>query len=86
MNISEEIKKIISGDITENEEEKIKYTRDTSIFEMMPEVVVHPKDAQDIKNLVKFVTEHKKNNPNYHLPADQPEPACQGGHSQNLFN
>ncbi len=79
MNITEEIKKIISGDITENEEEKIKYTRDTSIFEMMPEVVVHPKDAQDIKNLVKFVTEHKKNNPNLSLTCRSAGTCMSGG-------
>lgn len=79
MNITEEIKKIIKGDITENEDDKIKYTRDTSIFEMMPEVVVHPKDAQDIKNLVKFVTDHKKEISNLSLTCRSAGTCMSGG-------
>lgn len=79
MNIAEEIKKIISGDITESDDEKIKYTRDTSIFEMMPEVVVHPKNADDIKNLVKFVSEHKKSNPHLSLTCRSAGTCMSGG-------
>lgn len=79
MNTAEEVKKIISGDVIESEEEKIKYTRDTSIFEMMPEVVVHPKNNQDVKNLVKFVTEHKHTNPNLSLTCRSAGTCMSGG-------
>lgn len=79
MNTAEEIKKIISGDVIESEEEKIKYTRDTSIFEMMPEVVVHPKSNQDVKNLVKFVSEHKHANPSLSLTCRSAGTCMSGG-------
>ncbi len=36
------------------------YGRDASIFEVIPEIVVFPKDSQDIKNLVRFVSGEKK--------------------------
>lgn len=66
---SGQIKEIIKGEIVVNTDELKKYGRDASIFEIKPEVVVKPKDVDDIKNLVKFVSEHKSSEPNLSLTA-----------------
>lgn len=58
MNV-EELKTIIKGDISNTEVDIDKYSRDASIFEVKPEVIVYPKDAEDVKHLVKWVSEHK---------------------------
>lgn len=58
--MQEEIKKLINGEVLTQESEKIKYTRDTSIYEMEPEIVVQPKDKTDIKTLISYVLKNKK--------------------------
>lgn len=41
-----------------------KYSHDTSIFEIEPKAVIYPKNAEDVKRLVKYVSSHKKKTPN----------------------
>ena len=53
--IAEELKHIIKGGVSSNEKELLVYSQDASIFQIKPQVVVKPKDTEDIKNLVKFV-------------------------------
>ena len=65
----EELKKIIKGEISSGEKELSSYSRDASIFEVKPQLAVKPKDVEDIKNLVKFVSENKSSNPNLSLTA-----------------
>ena len=55
----EEIKKLVKGEIVSDKFELSIYSRDASIFEVQPEVIIKPKDVEDIKNLVKFVAENK---------------------------
>ena len=55
----EELKNIIKGEVSSSEKELSTYSRDASIFEVQPEVIAKPKDAEDIKNLVKFDAENK---------------------------
>ncbi len=63
MNLFEELKKIIKGDVLNDEEILAEYSHDASLFEVKPQVVVFPKDEDDVKELVKFVNNHKKDNP-----------------------
>ena len=67
MNLSEDLKKIIKGDVAVDEETLKTYSRDASLFIIRPQVVVFPKDSEDIKALVRFVNERKKENPNLSL-------------------
>jgi FAD/FMN-containing dehydrogenase len=55
--MKEEIKKIFKGDVEDEMETLQKYSHDASIFEVVPKVVVFPKDSTDVKNLVKWVNE-----------------------------
>lgn len=61
-NLSQELKKIIKGDVLIDEETLKTYSHDASLFEVKPQTVVFPKDDRDVKALVKYVSENKKNN------------------------
>lgn len=69
MNLPDELSKIIKGDVDSTDESREFYSHDASLFEMKPQVIVFPKDGEDIKALVDFVTEHKKDVPNLSLTA-----------------
>lgn len=57
--LKDEIKNLIKGDVEDSKDVIKKYSHDYSIFEMAPELVVFPKDVDDIKKLVKFVNEKR---------------------------
>lgn len=63
MNLQEELAKIFKGELDTTEESREFYSHDASLFELKPEVVGFPKDAEDIKNIVKFVNQHKAEYP-----------------------
>lgn len=67
--VIEELKKNISGDIATDEETLTAFSHDTSLFEVKPQVVVYPKTEKDVRYLVKFVAEHKKNSSHLSLTA-----------------
>lgn len=56
----EEIKSFLKGDIENSKDVLEKYSHDYSVFEVVPEIVVFPKDSEDIKNLVKFVKQKRE--------------------------
>ncbi|MEX0931426.1 MAG: FAD-binding oxidoreductase [Candidatus Paceibacterota bacterium] len=64
MNISKELSSLVSGDIHTDNETLQTHSIDTSIFKVTPEVVVYPKDTEDVKKIVRFVSEHKREFPN----------------------
>jgi FAD/FMN-containing dehydrogenase len=53
----------IKGEVDVSEATKDAYSHDASVFEIRPQVVVFPRDAEDISNLVKWVNDHKKEDP-----------------------
>lgn len=59
----------LEGEIDASDETREKYSHDASMFEITPEVVVHPKTTEDITKLVKFVSEGKASNPSLSLTA-----------------
>lgn len=65
----QEIKTKIKGEVFTDEATLHKYSRDASIFEIMPTCVVRPKNSQEVQALVKFVTEHKTANPELSITA-----------------
>jgi len=68
MNI-EELKNLIKGDVTTADADLVRYSRDASIFEVKPEVVIYPKDPSDLKNIVNWVNDNKSNHPDLSLTA-----------------
>ncbi|MEK7565154.1 MAG: FAD-binding oxidoreductase [Patescibacteria group bacterium] len=62
MDIGSKIKEFFKGEITTTETDLEKYSRDASLFKIKPKIVVFPKDTEDLKNLVNFVAQNKKEN------------------------
>jgi FAD/FMN-containing dehydrogenase len=63
MDIKLELQKFFKGDIETSDEILTQYSHDASLLEVRPEVVVFPKNADDIKNLVKWVSDNKEKYP-----------------------
>lgn len=52
--LSEELRQTVKGDVFDDSPTLQKFSHDASIFEVVPQVVVAPRDSEDIKSLVKF--------------------------------
>ncbi|HMT56365.1 MAG TPA: FAD-binding oxidoreductase, partial [Candidatus Saccharibacteria bacterium] len=57
--ISETLKTLIKGDLDTSEESRELFSHDASMFEMKPQVIIAPKDSQDIQNVVSLVAQQK---------------------------
>ncbi|MGH7246184.1 MAG: FAD-binding oxidoreductase [Candidatus Levyibacteriota bacterium] len=57
----------IRGDVITDEQTLSDFSHDASLFEVIPQVVVFPKDEDDVKKLVAFVAAHKKEYPHLSL-------------------
>ncbi|MES2876695.1 MAG: FAD-binding oxidoreductase [Patescibacteria group bacterium] len=64
MDIQKELAKIFKGELEADEQTREFYSHDASLFELKPDVVGYPKDVDDLKAAILFVSEHKKDNPN----------------------
>ncbi len=58
-----DLRKIVKGEVFTDLRSRLLVSRDASIYELVPDVVVEPKDSQDIEKLVAYVNKHKKANP-----------------------
>lgn len=58
-----ELKGSIRGEIYSDSKTLEKYSRDASLLSVRPEVVIHPKDTDDVRRIVSYVLEHKKADP-----------------------
>lgn len=58
-NLLNELKKGFKGDVATDPETLTTYSHDASLFEVKPQVVVFPKNAEDVEYLVKFVNKNK---------------------------
>lgn len=62
MSLKDDLQKIIKGEVVDDAQTLATYSKDASIFEIQPKVVVFPKTAEDIKSVIKFINEHPKDN------------------------
>ena len=67
--MKDEILKFFKGDAEDGEETLVKYSHDASLLEVRPEIVLFPKNAEDVKNLVKWVGENKEKYKNLSITA-----------------
>lgn len=58
MPLKDDLQKILKGEVSDDSETLSHYSRDCSIFEITPQAVVYPKDCEDIRKLVAFVSDH----------------------------
>lgn len=57
------LRSFVKGEVASDKKTLQVYSHDTSLFEIMPEIVVFPLDLEDVGNIVRFVSVHKKENP-----------------------
>ncbi len=57
--IIDDIKKLIEGDVSVSVEDLETYARDTSLFYVKPQIIVFPKNKDDVSKLVKYVSDKK---------------------------
>jgi FAD/FMN-containing dehydrogenase len=67
MTIIEELKNLIKGDVDNSAEALYSHSHDASLLEVTPEVVIYPKDVNDISNLVRFINTYNIANTNHKL-------------------
>mgnify|MGYP001584239881 CR=1 FL=1 len=67
--LRDEIKKFFRGEVATDEKTREDFGYDASIFDIKPEIVVFPKNIEDLKKLVKFVNEKKEKNKKISLTA-----------------
>lgn len=79
MDLQEKLKSIFKGDIDTSDETRELFSHDASLFELKPQVVVFPKDSEDIQNLVRFVVENKATNPDLSITARSAGTDMSGG-------
>jgi FAD/FMN-containing dehydrogenase len=60
MSLRDDLTKIVKGDVVDDKKTLTQYSRDTSIFERTPQVVIFPKDADDVASIVRYVHDAKE--------------------------
>jgi FAD/FMN-containing dehydrogenase len=66
MSLKEELSQVVEGEVSDAPANLDAASRDASLFRVVPEVVVYPKNASDIEKLVAFVSQ-KKQTPKTHI-------------------
>lgn len=73
------LKQSIKGDIETSQETLKSYSRDASIFEVIPSAIIYPKDREDLEKLIKYAKKRIKTNPNLSLTARNGGTCMSGG-------
>ena len=69
MSLRDDIARFIEGDAMDDTETLAKYSRDTSIFERKPSLVVFPKNVYDVVEIVKYVAAARARGENISIAA-----------------
>jgi FAD/FMN-containing dehydrogenase len=69
MNHAEALRAIVKGDVRSDDATRKQFSRDTSLFQVKPALVVSPKDVDDLKRLVTYVSERKEDDKSLSLTA-----------------
>src|SRR3989344_1832262 len=77
--MKEEIQRFFRGEVLDDESTLRTYSHDASLFEVMPKLVVYPKDSEDLKNLVQYVDKKKETNPEVSLTVRAAGSCMSGG-------
>jgi FAD/FMN-containing dehydrogenase len=84
--MKDKIKAFLRGDVDDSAEVLASHSRDASLFEIKPELVVYPKDAADVASLVRFVAEEKKSDPHISITARSAGTCMAGGSLSNSIS
>ncbi len=78
-NLETQIKNLVKGEVDTSEATREFYSHDASMFELKPDVVVFPKDSEDIQKVVRYVADNKKQNPHLSIVARSAGTCMSGG-------
>lgn len=73
------LRKVFSGDVSTDSAILDKASRDASLFEMRPQLVVFPRTSADVQVLVKWAAENKKNDSSLSITARAAGTCMSGG-------
>jgi FAD/FMN-containing dehydrogenase len=59
-NVYNTLRTFIQGEVSNNEDDREKVARDTSLFYVKPEIVVYPKSYKDVSKLLEYVSDGKR--------------------------
>jgi len=59
-NHADDLAKLIAGEVNDSDIVREEYSRDASVFAVVPEFVAYPKDAKDIEKTVLYASEKKR--------------------------
>lgn len=62
MDLKSQLSKVVSGEVSDSPELLETFSKDASIFVVKPELVIAPKDSEDIQALVRFADDHPEIN------------------------
>ena len=62
MPLKDDLQQLIQGEVLDDEQTLTAYSKDSSIFELKPKIVVFPKDSQDIQKIIQYLNTHPKEN------------------------
>lgn len=79
MDLKEEIKKFFKGEVSDDPSTLKTYSRDASLFGVLPRLVVYPVDQSDLASLVKWVNENKKSDPSLSITIRSAGSCMSGG-------
>ncbi|TAL49201.1 FAD-binding oxidoreductase [Patescibacteria group bacterium] len=75
----QELERILEGRVADDETTLATYSRDASLCEVKPHLVVFPRGSEDIQKLVRFVSERKTNDPTLSITARAAGSCMSGG-------
>ncbi len=75
----DDIRKVIKGDVETDDKTLEFYSHDTSLFEVKPQVIVFPKDSDDVSLVVSIVNKYKKELPEVSITARSAGTDMSGG-------
>lgn len=79
----DELENLIEGDVENTKEVLAKYSRDYSIFEVVPDIIVYPKNTEDVKRVVNFVNKKREQGYFYISITARAAGTCMSGGSLN---
>lgn len=78
-NLKAELQKQVKGLVSSDIQRRQHASHDASIYELMPDIVVEPQNAEDIEAIVRYVTKHKKDTPKLSITARSAGTDMSGG-------
>lgn len=67
--IKKQLQKILQGQVHDSRRIRDEFSHDASMFELLPELVIDPKDSKDVQKLVSYVSTKKTDNPSLSITA-----------------